>query len=164
MSTLTASTVGGVGAYTGTYSLTQQTGTTLHFSTADKYLDRDIYFYPEVTAGTITNFSGGDLTNKQATATFTNASTSQTDNSGIQLVTSGEVTRNTVNFSSTQGWQPTINTTMASSTETWSGNTYYLSGVTLTNGKTFNITIPNGSNGTLTLHFAVDSNGNTTIT
>jgi hypothetical protein len=39
-----------------------------------------------------------------------------------------------------------------------------LTGVTLTAGKQFNITVPNGENDTITFHFSVDENGNTTIT
>ena len=44
------------------------------------------------------------------------------------------------------------------------GNTQYLTGVTLTAGKQFNVTVPNGENDTITFHFSVDENGNTTIT
>ena len=44
------------------------------------------------------------------------------------------------------------------------GSSQYLTGVTLTAGKQFNITVPNGENDTITFHFSVDENGNTTIT
>ena len=35
---------------------------------------------------------------------------------------------------------------------------------TSSDSNTFDIEVPNGSNGTVTFHFSVDSNGNTTIT
>ena len=35
---------------------------------------------------------------------------------------------------------------------------------TATGSNTFDIQVPNGANGTVTFHFAVDANGNTTIT
>lgn len=35
---------------------------------------------------------------------------------------------------------------------------------TTTGSNTFDIEVPNGSNGTVIFHFAVDANGNTTIT
>ena len=287
MANLTASTVNGVSVYTGTYELTQQSGTSLQFNTAGKYVDRNIIFQPTVkttsvtsstsstaannkvtwgngwvTANTISagavsltgnknatiptintvsvtisgatrlssinatttapssgyfvslkatapettitptptvttgylghaaqvtgsvktnttasvtyyigldaaalQLGGGALSNKTTSAAFTNASTSSSDTSGVQIVTSAGVTRNAITCTNnTAGWLPTINTTMAAVTDSWSTNTYYLTGVVLTNNKTFNITIPNGTEGNLTLHFSVDNNGNTTIT
>ena len=35
---------------------------------------------------------------------------------------------------------------------------------TASDSNSFDITVPNGSSGTVTFHFAVDANGNTTIT
>ena len=35
---------------------------------------------------------------------------------------------------------------------------------TASGSNSFDIEVPNGSNGTITFHFAVDANGNTTIT
>lgn len=59
-------------------------------------------------------------------------------------------------------WNPdlAIVTGPASYTATY----YSITEVLLTNGKSFNISVPNGNSDPLVYHFSVDSNGNTTIT
>ena len=115
------------------------------------------------------SFSGGALASTGATAMFTNSTVSDINSSGIAITTSATATRTAVTYdTSDAGWlsAKTSNDVAlaAASATTWTGNTYYLTGVELTNNNEFEITVPNGEGNTITFHFAVDDNGNTTIT
>lgn len=114
------------------------------------------------------SFSGGTLASTGATATFTNSTVSDVDSSGIAIMTSAAATRTAVTYDTfNAGWldkNPGDEALEAASATTWTGNTYYLTGVELTNNNEFEITVPNGEGNTITFHFAVDDNGNTTIT
>ena len=122
------------------------------------------------TMSTVTpRFSGGMLTGNSATATLTNITTSQTDVSGVRLQANATATRATMQYSVSAGYiaSRTNSTAMSSSTKSWSGTTYYLSGVTLetpeTGTREFSITVPNGDEGNITFRFVTDASGNTTI-
>lgn len=151
----------------GSIQLTQQAGTIVTLKTNDKYVDGDIAL--TLSAKTASpSFDGGELNNTSASATFTNMTTSNTDTSGIIILTEGTAGRDAVLYNgAVNGWVSKNDNTpalTAATSSTWNGTTYYATGVTLTNGKSFSITVPNGSNGTITFNFSVDSNGNTTIT
>lgn len=149
-----------------TINLIKQSGTLITLNTAQQYVEKNIALTIAATSAT-PQFNGGALNDKDATATFTNASTSLTNTSGIQIQTHGTASRDNVLYNgAVNGWVNVENNTIASpalTSSTWNGTTYYLTGVTLTNGKSFNITVPNGDNDTVTLNFTVDANGNTTI-
>lgn len=112
-------------------------------------------------------FDGGALNSKGATAAFTNMTTSSTNTSGVAILAKGTAGRDAVLYNgAVNGWVTAADNASASAavaSSTWNGTTYYATGVTLTNGKQFDITVPNG-NSTITFHFAVDNSGNVTIT
>ena len=122
------------------------------------------------TMSTVTpRFSGGTLNGSSATATLTNITTSQTDVSGVKLQANATATRATMLYSVSAGYiaSRTNATAMSSNTKSWSGTTYYLSGVTLetpeSGTREFSITVPNGDEGNITFRFVTDAGGNTTI-
>lgn len=121
-------------------------------------------------------FSGGTLTGTNASANFNlNISTTNTDvyNNGLSIATIGGAGRTKIIYSNSAGVIAAHNNTTAltaiSSSTTWSGNSYYLTGIKLetpTSGiRCFDITVPNGNTTDfITFHFEVDSNSNVTIT
>lgn len=104
-----------------------------------------------------TTCAGGNLT-----WTNGNAIIDTTSTNGVEIKVKREDVIATSKIT-TAGYTPT-NDSFSTETLSEATDTKYITGVTLTNGKQFNITVPNGSNGTVTFHFAVDNNGNTTIT
>lgn len=151
----------------GTFTLDKQSGTVLTLDTAEQYIEKSI----ELTLnaqGASPAFDGGALNNKGASATFTNMTTSASNTSGIAILAKGTAGRDAVLYNgAVDGWVTASDNATASgavASSTWDGTTYYATGVTLTNGKAFDITVPNGTSGTVTFHFAVDASGNTTIT
>ena len=117
-------------------------------------------------------FSGGNLTGKSATASATNASISgATNNSGVVIQASGAAARQAVTYASNaKGWIDKSSGDVAmplGSIEMWSGNSYYINGVTIeppeTGTRTFDITLPNGENDTITLTVTVYANGDWSI-
>lgn len=143
-------------------TLTKQTGTKVVFDTDQKYVQKDIEI--NIAAQTATpSFKGGALNNKDATAAFTNMTTSTTNTSGVVIATSGQAGRAAIQYNGAiNGWVSASNngTAMSAlSTDSWTGETYYATGVTLTNNKTFNITVPDG-NSTVTYTISVDNEGN----
>ena len=114
--------------------------------------------------------SGGGLTNTYSSINYTNASFSNSNNSGISITPYGQAGRAQLVYSgAAEGWVNIASGTAitgggAISSSTWNGSTQYLTGVELSNGKSFNITVPNGGTDKITFHFSVDNNGNTTIT
>lgn len=118
------------------------------------------------------SFTGGALSSKTATAAGTNATISDsTNNSGVEIQTSGGATRGAVEYAAAvEGWidKSSGDTALAAgSAETWTGTKYYINGVTITppasGSRTFAITLPNGENDTITLTVTVDSSGNWSI-
>ena len=152
---------------TDTFELSKQTGSVITLQTNGCYVNGNIALTVNA-KGASPAFDGGELNNKGASATFTNMTTSSSDTSGIAILAKGTAGRNAVLYNgAVNGWVSKSDNTSASAavaSSTWNGTTYYATGVTLTNGKSFNITVPNGSSGTVTFHFSVDANGNTTIT
>ena len=118
------------------------------------------------------SFTGGVLSGKGATAVGTNATISDsTNNSGVEIQTSGGATRGAVTYdSAAEGWISKASgdqAMAAGSAETWTGTKYYINGVSITapesGTRTFAITLPNGTNDTITLTVTVDSDGNWSI-
>ena len=161
-----ATTNGTLTNLTGSIQLTQREGTTITLNTNNTYVNGNITLALSAKSES-PNFDGGALNSKGASATFTNMTTSDTDTSGIVILAKGTAGRDAVLYNgAVNGWVSKSDNTSASAavaSSTWNGTTYYATGVTLTNGKSFNITVPNGSSGTITFTFSVDNNGNTTI-
>ena len=143
-------------------TLTKQTGTKVVFDTDQKYVQKDIEINIAAQIAT-PSFKGGSLNNKDATAAFTNMTTSTTNTSGVVIATSGQAGRAAIQYNGAiNGWVNASNngTAMSAlSTDSWAGETYYATGVTLTNNKTFNITVPGGDS-TVTYTISVDNEGN----
>ena len=154
-------------AWQGTFTLDKQNNTLLTLGTANKFISKLISLTLNARSATPA-FDGGALNNKAATAAFTNMTTSSTDTSGVAIQAKGTAGRDAVLFNgAVDGWVTKSDNAEASgavSASTWNGTTYYATGVTLGNGKAFDITVPDGTNSTVTFHFSVDAEGNTTIT
>jgi hypothetical protein len=162
---------------TGTLTITPSI-TTAGYGTADHHgiagttatvgaAESSVTYVPITTATPA--FSGGALNSKGATITATNATTStSSNNSGVAILAKGSAGRAAVTYNgAVKGWVNVSSGATASSAvaaSTWNGTTYYINGVTLGNSKSFDITVPNGSSDPITFHFAVDANGNTTVT
>lgn len=150
-----------------TLTIEKQSGAKVTLATATKYVEEDIELTLNVKTA-IPAFDGGELNNKTATATFTNMTTSSTNTSGVAILAKGTAGRNAVLYNgAVSGWVSQSDNASASAaiaSSTWDGTTYYATGVTLTNGKSFSVTVPNGANGNITFNFSVDADGNTTIT
>lgn len=149
-----------------TLPINKQSGAKVTLETASKYVEENIELTFNVKTA-FPEFDGGALNNKGATAIFTNMETSTSNTSGVAILAKGTAGRDAVLYNgAVSGWvtkNDDASALNAVASSTWDGTTYYATGVTLTNGKSFNITVPNGSNGTITFHFSVDENGNTTI-
>ena len=132
------------------------------FLTKDSFADKNIQLDITVPSATPA-FDGGALNNKGAQAVFTNMETSATNSSGIAILAQGSAGRDAVLYNgAVNGWVSAADNASASpaiSSTLWNGTTYYATGVTLINGKSFNVTVPNGNQGTITFHFSVDNNG-----
>lgn len=150
-----------------TLTINKQSGAKVTLETATKYVAENIELTFDVKTATPA-FDGGALNSKAATATFTNMTTSSSNTSGVVILAKGAAGRDAVLYNgAVNGWVTQNDNASASAavaSSTWNGTTYYATGVTLTNGKSFSVTVPNGSSGTITFNFTVDSNGNTTIT
>lgn len=153
--------------WNGTVTLSKQSGTKVTIPTKNQYLDRNI----EVTVNASTaspSFSGGGISIRNASITANNLSYSSSNNaSGVYVTTSISFTRDAITYNgAVNGWVSKSNraSAVAATHHTLSGPACYINGVVLENGKSFDITVPNGSSGTLMYHFSVDDNGNTTIT
>ena len=125
-------------------------------------------FFP-VQAGTA-SVTGTNTVTPSVSVAGTNVTLGNTNN-GISIVASGGGTASaTASAVSTQsGYIPnsqSIGSTTLTDTASTT-NTLYVSGVTLTTPasgtNTFTVTVPNGTNDTVTFTFTVDANGNTTI-
>lgn len=129
-------------------------------------------YYPIQTAtGSVTMTKGNGSCTLQTSA---NVTTSDTDTSGVSVTFRGSGAVSATAKITTAGYTP-VNNSFATGSSTSSNTadlTKYITGVTLTKGKTFSITVPNGplnSNGTnndvITFVFTVanDNTGNVTV-
>ena len=152
--------------WTGSFTLEKQSGTVLTLDTGSTYVGKDIALTLAAQLAT-PSFDGGALNNKAATANFTNMTISDFNSSGVAIQACGSAGRDSVLYNgAVNGWVSAAdNATAAGSvaSEDWTGTTYFATGVTLGKGKSFSVTVPNGSEGTITYPFSVDANGNTTI-
>ena len=148
--------------WNGSVTLTKRDNTKITLVTDSKYVSKDIELTVNAQSAS-PSFDGGALNNKGASATFTNATTSNSNSSGIVILAKGTAGREPVLYNgAVNGWVNAADNTQASaaiSSSTWNGTTYYLTGVTLTNNKSFNITVPEGQS-THTYTISVDSEGN----
>ena len=127
-------------ATSGTINVSQ--GSVITLQTAGTYVPSDIELTMNVAAAN-PSFDGGGLTNKGATAEFTNVTTSNTNN-GIAVLAKGSAGRAAVQYNgAVEGWVSKADDTVASATldtATWDGTTYYITGVTVPVDKGFSVT------------------------
>ena len=153
--------------FTGSYELTQRTGTKFTFDTDAKYLKQDIEFTVSAKSAT-PKFDGGGVTGTPS-GSYTNATISTTDTSGVKVVSSATYNRAAVLYNgAVNGWvtkadNAATEVTALSNKTLGTAETKYITGVDIKASKNFNITIPNGES-TVTLNFAVDANGNVVVT
>lgn len=127
-------------ATSGTINVSQ--GSVVTLQTAGTYVPSNIELTMNVaTASPV--FDGGALNNKGATATFTNITTSSTNN-GISILAKGTAGRTAVQYNgAVDGWVSVVDDTVASaaiSASTWNGTTYYVTGINVPVDKPFSIT------------------------
>ena len=119
-------------------------------------------------AGT-NSITGGSVSCSKTNSNNVTMSTSDTYTNGVQMTFTGRRAAATATAAITTAGYAATNAGFAvdhlgadSAT-----STYYIQGVTLTTPSSgtrqFDITVPNGSGGTVTIHFTVDSSGNTVI-
>ena len=127
-------------ATTGTISVSQ--GSVITLQTAGTYMPSNIELTMNVATATPA-FDGGELTGKTASATFTNITTSDTNN-GISILTKGTAGRAAVLYNgAVNGWVSKADNDTASaavSASTWDGTTYYVTGITVPVDKPFTVT------------------------
>lgn len=152
----------------GSIELTQRTGTAVTLETEKTFVTGDIVLNLSARSAT-PSFTGGAPSGTASFGTPTNCVLSETNTSGIAVTTSGTCSRTALSYNSAvDGWVTANNGAVptgatASGAVNLATTTRYLTKVTLTNNKTFQIEVPNGSSGTVTFTFSVDNNGNTTI-
>lgn len=147
-------------------TITSKNGLTITLDTDKKYITKDIVISMTPQAAT-PKFDGGTISGS-ATGTYTNATTSTSNTSGVTVVASAKASRTAVLYNgAVNGWvEKTDNAATgvkAISNQALTSETKYITGVTIGTSKNFNITVPNGDE-TITLNFAVDSNGNVVVT
>lgn len=154
-----------------TFELQQQSGTVLTLKTKETYVDDDIVLTLNAKAAAPT-FSAAPTGSSTATSSTANISNS-TNKSGVSIQTKYAINSVGISYNSyANGWiNKAANTPTGSSTTAkaaTNGTVYYINGVTLTapttGTRSFEITVPNGTNNTVKFTFTIDSNGNTTIT
>lgn len=127
-------------------------------NTAGTFLDRNIGIKVSTPPATPA-FDGGALNSKGATATFTNITTSTTNN-GISVLAKGTAGRNAVLYNgAVNGYVNVADNTTASAavaSSTWNGTTYYITKITVPKDKPFEVVT--------TADTALDSTSNLTIT
>lgn len=154
--------------FTGSHELTKRTGTKITFDTDEKWIRKDIEF--TISARSASPAYTGGAINGSATGTYTNATTSDTNTSGVSVQAKATATRAAVTYNgAVDGWVTANSGATAfsgtSSAVNLTPQTKYITGVTVGTSKNFNITIPNGgTTPNLTLNFAVDSSGNVLVT
>lgn len=153
----------------GSIKISKQTGTVVTFDTDNKFVTGDIALTVNA-QGATPSFTGGTPSGTATINSTTNCNISSNNTSGIIITTGGTCSRAALTYSSAvNGWVTasngaTPNGAGASSSINLTPTTYYLTKVKLTNGKSFQIEVPNGSENPITFTFTVDNQGNTTIT
>ena len=143
-------------ATTGTIDVSQ--GSKITLQTAGTYVPSNIELTMNVATASPA-FDGGALNNKNASAEFSNITTSNTNN-GISILTKGTAGRTAVLYNgAVAGWVSKADDTVASAAvdaSTWNGTTYYVTGVTVPVDVPFSITT--------TADTALDATSNISIT
>ncbi len=152
--------------WTGSFTITSGNGKTVTLDTDGKYVAKDIEITMVPQAAT-PKFDGGALSGS-ASGTYTNATISPTDTSGVKVVANAKVSRTAVLYNgAVNGWvnkaDNAATEVTAVTNQALSSETKYITGVDIKSSKNFNITVPNGT-GSLTFNFAVDANGNVLVT
>ena len=161
MATLTNST-----NWTGSFTITSKNGKTVTLDTDKKYVEKDIAITMVPQTATPA-FDGGTLSGS-ASGTYTNATTSTSNTSGVSVVAEATASRTAVLYNgAVNGWVEKADNAStgvnAINDQALTSETKYITGVDIKASKNFNITIPNGGS-TVTLNFAVDSSGNVVVT
>lgn len=161
MATLTNST-----NWTGSFTITSKNGKTVTLDTDKKYVEKDIAITMVPQTATPA-FDGGTLSGS-ASGTYTNATTSTSNTSGVSVVAEATASRTAVLYNgAVNGWVEKADNAStgvnAINNQALTSETKYITGVDIKASKNFNITIPNGGS-TVTLNFAVDSSGNVVVT
>ena len=143
-------------ATSGTINVSQ--GSIITLQTAGTYVPSNIELTMNVATANPA-FDGGALNNKNATAEFTNITTSNTNN-GISILTKGTAGRDAVLYNgAVNGWVSKTDNTVASAAvdaSTWNGTTYYITGI--------NVPVDKGFALTTAADTALDSTSNISIT
>lgn len=154
---------------TGSIELNQRTGTVVTLETEKTFVTDDIVLNLSAKLDS-PSFTGGEPSGTATFGTLTNCELSENNTSGIIITTGGTCSRAALTYNDeVNGWVTASSGTTptgagASNAENLATQTRYLTKVTLTNNKTFQIEVPNGSpENTITFTFSVDNNGNTTI-
>jgi hypothetical protein len=152
--------------WTGSFTITSGSGKTVTLDTDGKYVAKDIAITMVPQAAT-PKFDGGTLSGS-ASGTYTNATTSGTDTSGVKVVANAKASRTAVLYNgAVNGWvnkaDNTATEVTAISNQALTAETKYITGVDIKASKNFDITVPNGDD-TVTFNFAVDDNGNVLVT
>ena len=152
--------------WTGSFTITSGSGKTVTLDTDGKYVAKDIAITMVPQAAT-PKFDGGTLSGS-ASGTYTNATTSTTNTSGVKVVANAKASRTAVLYNgAVNGWvnkaDNAATEVTAISNKALTAETKYITGVNIKTSKNFNITVPNGSN-TITFNFSVDANGNVLVT
>ena len=149
-------------------TITSSSGKSITLDTDKKYVTKDIVITMVPQAATPA-FDGGTISGA-AEGGYTNATTSNSDTSGVKVVASAKANRTAVLYNgAVNGWVVKADNAgtgvNAITNQALTPETKYITGVTVNTSKNFNITIPNGTTTpNLTLNFAVDANGNVLVT
>lgn len=157
--------------FAGSFQLEKQSGTIITLKTKNNFVEDDIALTLSAKTASPT-FKAAPTGSSTATSSTASISSS-TNNSGVLIQTKYSIDAATISYNAAaNGWiNKAADATTGSSTtalNATNGTAYYINGVTLTapssGTRSFTITVPNGSAGTLTFNFSVDADGNTTIT
>lgn len=149
-----------------TITLTKRADTILTLDTDKKYIGKDIVLTLNAQPAT-PKFDGGTISGS-ASGSYTNATTSTSNTSGVVVVANAKASRTAVLYNgAVNGWVEKANNAATEVTaitnQALTSETKYITGVDIKASKNFDITVPNGTD-TITFNFAVDSDGNVLVT
>lgn len=148
------------------FTISTSAGQTITLDTDNKFVDKDIKltFTPQIATPA---FDGGTISGTAA-ASYTNATTTSTNISGVVVMASATANRAAVLYNgAVNGWVTKANDATAlsaTSNQALTSETTYIKGVNIGNSKQFDITVPNGDLDPITFNFSVDSEGNVLVT